>query len=108
MQMQALTKGLTKGLSERLNRRGKASVPLIIAAIFLLVVYVIMVGWFSFREPPRIRGQAEIRFDAYADALAVKSQGDFSRLSPAERKKLDRQTMGHGARVVLEYYKNPR
>ena len=87
---------------------GRAPVPLLIATIVSLVVYVAFIAWFSLREPPRVKGPAEIRFNAYADGLAKKCQGDLSKLKPAERKKLDSLTMGHGARMILEYYKNPQ
>ena len=80
--------------------------PMVAFAIVALVIYVIILGWSSFQDPPRIKGKAEIKFDAWVAQLESRCHGDFSKLTPAEQKKLNGLTMGHGALEIKLAYQH--
>jgi hypothetical protein len=77
--------------------------PAVAAA--LVVVLLAFVGWLAWANlfaPPKpapmdAKGQAN---HEYIKQLAVKSGGDFSKLSPEEQQKLQKMTTGYGAMAM--------
>jgi hypothetical protein len=77
--------------------------PAVAAA--LVVVLLAFVGWLAWANlfaPPKpapmdAKGQAN---HEYIKQLAVKSGGDFSKLSPDEQQKLQKMTTGYGAMAM--------
>jgi hypothetical protein len=76
-------------------------VAIAVAAVSL----VAFVGWLAYANlfgPPKmpyVAPQARQRLDEW-DALAKKSHGDISQLSPAERDKFLRESGGFGAEIL--------
>lgn len=79
--------------------------PQVVVVAALLVIAVI--GWVAYRafgpiaQPPTFTVSDQ---KAWVADLARKSGGDFSRLGPAEQKRLDAISLGNGARMLRSAY----
>jgi hypothetical protein len=72
------------------------------ALVIVLVAFVGWLAWANLFAPPKpapmdAKGQAN---HEYIKQLAVKSGGDFSKLSPDEQQKLQKMTTGYGAMAM--------
>jgi hypothetical protein len=76
----------------------------------LVIVLLAFIGWLAYANlfaPPKpapmdAKGQANHDF---IKQLAVKSGGDFSKLSPDEQQKLQKMTSGYGAMAMKSVLK---
>jgi hypothetical protein len=71
-----------------------------IGGIIVLVGTTIWWGLYSFSPQQYPKTQQMIDADNFIAAMAKKSGGDFSKLSPDEQSKLNKMTMGHGPDVL--------
>jgi hypothetical protein len=80
----------------------KQAIPLQFA-VPLAAVALIGIGYFGFRtlsgpSYPKVATSTELR--STEEQLALKSGGDFSKLSPDDQKTLDTLTRGHGQKFI--------
>ena|SRR5579883_2704054 len=88
------------GRSSPLSRSSSVSPRTIAAAVILLIA---ILGWLAYRSfgpltPPKTFTVKEQR--DWVAKLARDTQGDISRVSAADRKKLDSISFGNGARLL--------
>ena len=77
------------------------SMPIIIAAVVVLVALVAFFGYRAF-NPPQPHTATMQKFDDWVSQLAKSSNRDFSKLNKADQDKLNQMTMGHGAQALKD------
>lgn len=85
-------------------KKQSSSVPLMVAVAVLAAAFV---GWFGYRTlsgPSYPKAPTSPELHSQAERLALKSGGDFSRLTPDEQRMLDNMTRGHGKKFVEMNY----
>lgn len=76
--------------------------------VAIVVVAVALIGYYGYRTlagPSYQKVPTAQQQHSKAEQLALKSGGDFEKLSSEEQKKLDDMTLGHGRKYVEINYK---
>lgn len=76
-------------------------------AFAVVVALIAVLGWMAYafliKPPDRAITNTQLSTDAWMTQLANKSGGDITKLSEAERTKLQQMTMGHGEMALKSH-----
>jgi hypothetical protein len=83
----------------------KAGAPAVIIAVVVLVAFLSWWGYRNLNDGDRPKTAHSAQIDEMLTAEAQKCQGDFSKLSPEDQKKVNDVTGGWGGVAIAKMYK---